>query len=129
MVGISSQRHQQIKILLVKGAPWTAAKGDVQLAQAGSIHPTWSPVNIKGSQAEAIHDIVAAEQHRRTDRNTNEWKDYEELMSLSQVVTFELMRGAVKKNGLGLGWGSRAKQCQSAEQEERRAMLWVFKEI
>ena len=38
---------------------------------------------------------------------------------LSQVVTFELMRGAVKKDGVGLGWGSRGKRCQSTEQEER----------
>ena len=50
---------------------------------------------------------MAAEQRRRADRNTNEWKDYEELRSLSQVVIFELTRGSVKKNGIDLGWGSR----------------------
>ena len=47
------------------------------------------------------------------------------------MVIFELIiiRGAVKKDGVGLGWGSRAKWCHSAEQEERQAMLQVFKEI
>ena len=29
VVGVSSQKHQQVNILPVTGAPWTAAKGDV----------------------------------------------------------------------------------------------------
>ena len=44
------------------------------------------------------------------------------------MVTFELMRGAAKKDGIGLGWGSRANRRQSAEQKERHVMLLVFEE-
>ena len=39
------------------------------------------------------------------------------------------MRGALQKDGVALGWGSRGKRCQSTDQEERHAMVQIFKEI
>ena len=48
---------------------------------------------------------------------------------LSQVMSFELIRGAVKKDGVGLGWACRTKRCQSTEQEETQAMLRVSTKI
>ena len=52
-----------------------------------------------------------------------------ELESLSHVVTFEKMRGPLEKDGVGLGWGSRAPQKLSTEKENRAAIVRVFKEI
>ena len=77
----------------------------------------------------AIHESVSSEQQRRAAQKTNEWKECEELRRLMQNVTFEKMRGAVKKGGVGLGWGSRIRQHLSVEQEERQAIIRVFKEI
>ena len=46
---------------------------------------------------------VSSEQQRRAAQKTNEWKECEELRSLVQNVTFEKMRGAVKKDRVGFG--------------------------
>ena len=57
----------------------------------------------KDPKVRAIHESVSSEQRRRAAQKTNEWKEREELRSLVQNVTFEKMRGAVKKDGVGLG--------------------------
>ena len=78
------------------------------------------------AQVKAIHASLAKKQR---DSHAREWKDCNEIESLKQVVLFEKIRGPLKQDGVGLGWGSRVRKKLSAEKEERQAILRIFKEI
>ena len=66
----------------------------------------------------------------RKEPKSHGWKECVELRNLLQSVTFERMRGAVRKDGdhRGLGVGSVYNKHQSKEQREREAIIRVFKE-
>ena len=81
----------------------------------------------KDPQVRAIHEGVTAEQAKRAESKTNEWKDCMELRSLTQAVVFEKMRGSLKQDDCGLGWGSRY-VTMSKEKAERQAILRIYQE-
>ena len=55
------------------------------------------------AQVKAIHASLAKKQR---DSHAREWKDCNEIESLKQVVLFEKIRGPLKQDGVGLGWGA-----------------------